>query len=49
MPQLLNFINVGLDFNSVDWGVLVVYTCKKSCNGGPAYKKEIIIKQDLTN
>ncbi|XP_063379177.1 programmed cell death protein 2 [Cydia fagiglandana] len=49
MPQLLNFINVGLDINSVDWGVLVVYTCKASCNKGPAYKKEFIIKQDITS
>ncbi|XP_059059548.1 programmed cell death protein 2 [Achroia grisella] len=49
MPQLLNFINVGIDLNSIDWGVLVVYTCKKSCNAGPAYKEEFILKQDLTN
>lgn len=26
MPQLLNFIDVGVDLHSVDWGVLVVYT-----------------------
>ncbi|KAM3962244.1 zinc finger protein RP-8 [Aphomia sociella] len=49
MPQLLNFINVGIDFNSIDWGVLVVYTCEKSCNAGPAYKEEYIVKQDLSN
>ncbi|KAJ2946996.1 hypothetical protein O0L34_g16340 [Tuta absoluta] len=49
MPQLLNFINVGIDFNSIDWGVLAVYTCKNSCNQGPAYKQEFMIKQDLSN
>lgn len=48
MPQLLNFINVGIDFNSIDWGVLAVYTCKDSCNNGPAYKEEFMIKQDLS-
>ncbi|XP_026328710.1 programmed cell death protein 2 [Hyposmocoma kahamanoa] len=48
MPQLLNFINVGIDFNSIDWGVLAVYTCKASCTQGPAYKEEFMIKQDLT-
>ncbi|XP_049865951.1 programmed cell death protein 2 [Pectinophora gossypiella] len=49
MPQLLNFINAGVDVNSIDWGVLAVYTCKSSCTQGPAYKEEFIIKQDLTN
>ncbi|XP_023941900.2 programmed cell death protein 2 [Bicyclus anynana] len=49
MPQLLNFINVGIELNSIDWGVLAIYTCKASCNDGPAYKEEFIIKQDLTN
>lgn len=49
MPQLLNFIGVGIELNSIDWGVLVVYTCKSSCNQGPAYKEEVIIKQDLSN
>ncbi|KAG6451816.1 hypothetical protein O3G_MSEX007355 [Manduca sexta] len=47
MPQLLNFIDVGIDFNSIDWGVLAVYTCRASCNEGPAYKQEFMIKQDL--
>ncbi|XP_028162472.1 programmed cell death protein 2 isoform X1 [Ostrinia furnacalis] len=49
MPQLLNFINVGIDFNSIDWGILAIYTCKASCNAGPAYKEEYLIKQDLSN
>lgn len=49
MPQLLNFIGVGIELNSIDWGVLVVYTCKSSCKQGPAYKEEVIIKQDLSN
>ncbi|KAL0840367.1 hypothetical protein ABMA28_015627 [Loxostege sticticalis] len=49
MPQLLNFINVGIDFNSIDWGILAIYTCTASCNEGPAYKEEYLIKQDLCN
>ncbi|CAG4937679.1 unnamed protein product [Colias eurytheme] len=49
MPQLLNFINIGIEINSIDWGVLAIYTCKSSCNEGPAYKEEILIKQDLCN
>ena len=49
MPQLLNFIDVGIELNSIDWGVLVVYTCKSSCDQGPAYKEEFIIKQDLSS
>ncbi|KOB75753.1 Pcdc2/rp-8 [Operophtera brumata] len=49
MPQLLNFVDVGIDLNSIDWGVLAVYTCKASCNPGPAYKEEFMIKQDLAN
>ncbi|XP_050342266.1 programmed cell death protein 2 [Nymphalis io] len=48
MPQLLNFLNVGVEYNSIDWGVLVIYTCKASCDAGPVYKEEFIIKQDLT-
>ncbi|XP_045764783.1 programmed cell death protein 2 [Maniola jurtina] len=49
MPQLLNFINVGIELNSIDWGVLAIYTCKASCNNGPAYKEEFLVKQDLNN
>ncbi|CAH0728719.1 unnamed protein product, partial [Brenthis ino] len=49
MPQLLNYINVGIELNSIDWGILAIYTCKESCNIEPAYKEEFIIKQDLTN
>lgn len=49
MPQLLNFINVVVDLNSIDWGVLAVYTCKASCTKGPAYKEEFMLKQDLSN
>lgn len=43
MPQLLN--DLGND--TVDWGTLVVYTCQKSCNLGPAYKVEFICQQDF--
>lgn len=49
MPQLLNYINVGIELNSIDWGVLTVYTCRNSCSMKPGYNEEFIIKQDLTN
>lgn len=43
MPQLLN----DLGNETIDWGTLAVYTCKKSCSDGPAYKKEFIWQQDF--
>lgn len=48
MPQLLNFLSIGAEVNSIDWGILGIYTCKNSCNTGPSYKGEYIIKQDIT-
>ena len=44
MPQLLN--KLGLDA-SVDWGVLAVYTCKKSCDfgAGNGYAREFLFRQ----
>lgn len=49
MPQLLNFLDVGVELNSIDWGVLAIYTCKASCNKGSAYMLEYMIKQDLSD
>ncbi|KAL4704299.1 hypothetical protein ACJJTC_012875 [Scirpophaga incertulas] len=49
MPQLLNFINVGVEVNSIDWGILAIFTCKQSCNEGLSYKQEYILKQDIRN
>ena len=50
MPQLIG--RLGLDAGkaaadaSVDWGVLAVYTCKDSCDGGEAaYKTEFMFRQ----
>ncbi|XP_067011362.1 programmed cell death protein 2 [Anabrus simplex] len=48
LPQMLNHLALDGVGKSVDWGVLVVYTCRKSCNDeGPAYKEEFIWKQDI--
>jgi len=35
------------DMNGLDWGTLLVYTCKNNCHEGPAYKREFVIKQDI--
>ena len=43
MPQLLNK-RLGLDA-SVDWGVLAVYTCKRSCDFGIGYAREFLFRQ----
>lgn len=45
MPQLL----YSLHEYALDWGTLIVYTCKNSCDAGPSYKREYIFKQDITN
>ena len=42
MPQLLN--RLGLDA-AVDWGVLAVYTCKRSCDFGIGYAREFLFRQ----
>lgn len=45
MPQMLNY----LEDRNIDWGVIAIYTCLKSCclplNKG--YAKEFCIKQDI--
>lgn len=45
MPQMLNL----LKDDNIDWGVLAVYTCSKSCNipDDTGYVTEFIIKQDI--
>lgn len=43
MPQMLTILKE----IEVDWGVLAIYSCKKSCDTGIAYKKEFIFKQDV--
>ncbi|GAB5354341.1 hypothetical protein AAMO2058_000110500 [Amorphochlora amoebiformis] len=50
MPQLLNYLNVDpAQKNSLDWGVLAVYSCPKSCgDGNKGYFEEHIHCQMLT-
>lgn len=45
MPQMLNY----LADSNLDWGVLAVYTCPKSCPlpEGKGYTEEFVIKQDI--
>lgn len=45
MPQMLNY----LKDSSVDWGVIAVFTCPKSCPlpKEKGYVKEFCIKQDI--
>jgi pre-rRNA-processing protein TSR4 len=47
MPQLLNKIQK--PEASLDWGLLIVYTCAKSCSthSDVAYKQEFIWKQNI--
>lgn len=58
MPQLLDYLKLNKSVDermgpekSIDWGILAVYTCEKSCgsneNESKAYKSEFIWKQDL--
>ena len=51
MPQLINY----LDFEesatraSIDWGVLAIYSCSKSCEvEGVSYMKEIIWRNNVS-
>ncbi|XP_013109400.2 programmed cell death protein 2 [Stomoxys calcitrans] len=45
MPQMLNY----LQDSALDWGVLAIYTCPKSCPlpEGKGYTEEFVIKQDV--
>lgn len=43
MPQLLNH----LKRPDIDWGVIVVYTCEKSCDTNGEYAIEFVYKQDI--
>lgn len=47
MPQLLNFLNYKDVINSLDWGILVIFTCKKSCTPKEEYAMEYVWKQDI--
>uniref|UniRef100_A0A131YHP9 Pre-rRNA-processing protein TSR4 n=1 Tax=Rhipicephalus appendiculatus TaxID=34631 RepID=A0A131YHP9_RHIAP len=46
LPQLLNSITEPA-VDSLDWGTLLVYTCKASCDGEP-YREEYLWKQNFS-
>lgn len=48
MPQLLYKLKVEKEndfINTIDWGVLTVYTCPNSCESNKAYKEEFLWRQ----
>ncbi|KAM4041386.1 programmed cell death protein 2 [Anomaloglossus baeobatrachus] len=47
MPQLLNHLKVDSLQQSIDWGVLAVYTCSANCNAETRYVEEFLWKQDV--
>lgn len=47
LSTLLNYLNVDSLGKSLDWGNLLIYTCKSNCMNGPSYKKEFLWKQDI--
>lgn len=47
MPQLLNFLHLEDPFKCIDWGILGVFTCIKSCTPKNGYSIEYIWKQDI--
>ncbi|XP_058804606.1 programmed cell death protein 2 isoform X2 [Phymastichus coffea] len=48
MPQLINYLKLEDVLNSIDWGILAIYTCKNSCIPQSKYVKEFAWKQDIT-
>lgn len=47
MPQLLNHLKVDSLQESIDWGVLAVYTCSANCNAETSYVEEFLWKQEV--
>lgn len=48
MPQLLFFLKVDSKAkDALDWGTLVVYTCKESCGDGSKYAQEVVWVQPM--
>ncbi|CAH0561023.1 unnamed protein product [Brassicogethes aeneus] len=43
MPQLLTMLKE----DELDWGVIAIYTCNKSCMKNAGYVKEYVFKQDV--
>ncbi|XP_077139378.1 programmed cell death protein 2 isoform X4 [Ranitomeya variabilis] len=48
MPQLLNHLKVDSLQQSIDWGVLAIYTCSVNCNAETHYVEEFLWKQDVS-
>ncbi|KAJ7342214.1 hypothetical protein JRQ81_009676 [Phrynocephalus forsythii] len=48
MPQLLNHLKVDSLEESIDWGILAIYTCAKNCNTSNLYAEDFIWKQDIS-
>ncbi|XP_043786909.1 programmed cell death protein 2 isoform X5 [Apis laboriosa] len=47
MPQLLNFLDFENTLNCIDWGILAIFTCIKSCVPKNGYSLEYVWKQDI--
>lgn len=47
MPQILYYLKLpeSSSMESLNFGILAVYTCSKSCEGGQKYKKEFLWEQ----
>ncbi|KAJ0581316.1 putative programmed cell death protein [Helianthus annuus] len=42
LPQLLYFLKVENDYNSLDWATIVVYTCEASCDGSLSCRRILL-------
>ena len=49
MPQMLVHLGVDKMEQSIDWGTLLVYTCRDSCDIGNEYHSEFVWKQDFSH
>lgn len=48
LPQMLNYLGIETTVDSIDWGILCVYTCEQNCRT-EVYKEEFVWKQDFSN
>ncbi|KAL4236289.1 Programmed cell death protein 2 [Mactra antiquata] len=47
LPHMLSYLDVDKVGESLDWGVLCIYTCSKNCSIENTYHREYIYKQDV--
>ncbi|KAG8444348.1 hypothetical protein GDO86_009510 [Hymenochirus boettgeri] len=47
MPQLLNHLKVDSLEDSIDWGILAVFTCAANCSAEKQYVPEFVWKQEV--